>query len=195
MIERGQDGAQRTALHHAVVRGHLDMAEYLVQERKASLAGGRVFAPQKLDLHRHAIHCPRSRFLAPQSYVHRAYFCLHCCVMSPLPLLPSLSICVCPVRDESFQIPMDLAMQPALRNAVFYSPWQIAHGDITAYDPQISKIGGGAFGDAYITTYRRQQVYYPHGYYLWPMSRNGRSTKKRLLSCCGLCIVLTSALC
>lgn len=101
-----------------------------------------------------------------------------------------MSVCVAfAVRDESFQIPMDLAMLPDVRNVVFYSPWQIAHGDITAYDPQSSKIGGGAFGNAYLTTYRRQQVCSHHGQCLWPTPRKWTiHENKRLLNCCGQCV-------
>lgn len=96
------------------------------------------------------------------------------------PVSPSVSVCIAfAVRDESFQIPMDLAMLPEVRNVVFYSPWQIAHGDITAYDPQSSKIGGGAFGDAYLTTYRRQQVCYRHGHCRLP-----HASQRTLHTCC-----------
>lgn len=62
------------------------------------------------------------------------------------------------MRDENFQIPMDLARSPALRNAVFYSPWQIALADIAPYNPTTANVGSGQFGKAYLTSYRRQRV-------------------------------------
>lgn len=53
---------------------------------------------------------------------------------------------------------MDLAQVPSLRNAVFFSPWQIPITELGPFAPGINVLGSGYSGTTYRTTYRRETV-------------------------------------